>query len=171
MSDFDVSNMIDSIISVSNMIDPIILVLLFPILLILLISDVADKTCLILLSFFYTLNSWLIPVLIPLFKTLLLILYSGQPPDDLLRDAKDTDKFFKHVGSIYRLEDDEVCKGIASAYRVLTEEEYEAVSLGIIMLNIFFCYASLVLTCLPIDKFYSEGISKTNNRETLLQPG
>lgn len=50
----------------------------------------------------------------------------GQPSDDLLRDAKDTDKFFKHVASICRLENDETCKEIASAYRILTEEEYEA---------------------------------------------
>ncbi|KAG1355470.1 putative Rop guanine nucleotide exchange factor 14 [Cocos nucifera] len=50
----------------------------------------------------------------------------GQPPDDLLRDAKNTSKFFKHVGSIYRLEDDEAHNGVTSAYRVLTEEEYES---------------------------------------------
>ncbi|XP_038978107.1 dual specificity protein kinase YAK1 homolog isoform X1 [Phoenix dactylifera] len=50
----------------------------------------------------------------------------GQPPDDLLRDAKNTSKFFKHIGSIYRLEDDEAHNGVTSAYRVLTEEEYEA---------------------------------------------
>ncbi|KAG1362780.1 dual specificity protein kinase YAK1 [Cocos nucifera] len=50
----------------------------------------------------------------------------GQPPDDLLRDAKNTSKFFKHVGSIYRLEDDKACKGVTSAYCVLTVEEFEA---------------------------------------------
>jgi len=62
---------------------------------------------------------------------MLSILCSGQPPDDLLRDAKDTEKFFKHVASIYRLEDGEVRKGVASAYRILTEEEYEAVSFAL----------------------------------------
>lgn len=46
---------------------------------------------------------------------------SGQPPDNLLRDAKNTTKFFKQVGRIYS-------NSVSSAYRVLTEEEYEAVS-------------------------------------------
>ncbi|XP_020576074.1 uncharacterized protein LOC110021778 [Phalaenopsis equestris] len=48
-----------------------------------------------------------------------------QPSDDLLRDAQNTNKFFKHVGSIYSLEDD-VFKGVVCAYRTLTAEEYEA---------------------------------------------
>ncbi|KAJ6799573.1 dual specificity protein kinase YAK1 [Iris pallida] len=48
----------------------------------------------------------------------------GQPPDYLLREAKYIDKFFMPVGSIYRLEDNEACKG-RNAYRILTEEEYE----------------------------------------------
>ncbi|RWW29914.1 hypothetical protein BHE74_00004666 [Ensete ventricosum] len=55
-------------------------------------------------------------------------LHSGQPPDNLLRDAKNTTKFFKHVGSIYRLEHEETTEEVTSAYRVLTEEEFEAVS-------------------------------------------
>ncbi|KAJ1702789.1 hypothetical protein LUZ63_002568 [Rhynchospora breviuscula] len=42
----------------------------------------------------------------------------GQPPDNLLRDAKNTTKFFKQVGRIYS-------NSVSSAYRVLTEEEYE----------------------------------------------
>ncbi|PKA52178.1 Serine/threonine-protein kinase AFC2 [Apostasia shenzhenica] len=50
----------------------------------------------------------------------------GQPPDDLLRDAQHTNKFFKYFGSIYRLEDEDTCKGVFSSYRVLTAEEYEA---------------------------------------------
>lgn len=49
-----------------------------------------------------------------------------QPPDDLLRDAQNTNKFFKHVGSIYHFEDEETYKGVIRAYRVLTAEEYEA---------------------------------------------
>ncbi|KAG6481673.1 dual specificity protein kinase YAK1 homolog [Zingiber officinale] len=50
----------------------------------------------------------------------------GQPPDSLLRDAKNTSKFFKHVGSIHRSEHDGTSKGIISAYRILTEDEYES---------------------------------------------
>jgi dual specificity protein kinase YAK1 len=46
---------------------------------------------------------------------------SGQPPDNLLRDAKNTTKFFKQVGRIYS-------NSVSTAYQVLTEEEYEAVS-------------------------------------------
>ncbi|KAK8945039.1 Serine/threonine-protein kinase AFC1 [Platanthera zijinensis] len=49
-----------------------------------------------------------------------------QPPDDLLRDAQNTNKFFKHVGSIYRLGDEDAYKGVIHTYRVLTAEEYEA---------------------------------------------
>ncbi|XP_062222292.1 dual specificity protein kinase YAK1 homolog isoform X2 [Phragmites australis] len=48
----------------------------------------------------------------------------GQPPDDLLREAKNTGRFFKHVGSIYP--GSEARNGPVSAYRILTEEEIEA---------------------------------------------
>ncbi|KAL6633707.1 hypothetical protein ACP70R_026378 [Stipagrostis hirtigluma subsp. patula] len=47
----------------------------------------------------------------------------GQPPDDLLREAKNTGRFFKHVGSIYP--GSEARNGPGSAYRILTEEEIE----------------------------------------------
>ncbi|CAL9038460.1 unnamed protein product [Musa banksii] len=60
-----------------------------------------------------------------LLKRMIQIL-GGQPSDNLLRDSKNTIKFFKHVGSIYRLENDETSKELTSAYRVLTEDEYEA---------------------------------------------
>uniref|UniRef100_A0A0D9VJX8 Protein kinase domain-containing protein n=1 Tax=Leersia perrieri TaxID=77586 RepID=A0A0D9VJX8_9ORYZ len=50
--------------------------------------------------------------------------YPGQPPDDLLREAKSTGRFFKQVGSIYP--GIEVQNGPISAYRILTEEEIEA---------------------------------------------
>uniref|UniRef100_A0A1D1Z8E6 Putative serine/threonine-protein kinase yakA n=1 Tax=Anthurium amnicola TaxID=1678845 RepID=A0A1D1Z8E6_9ARAE len=50
----------------------------------------------------------------------------GQPPDDVLREAKNTSKYFKHVGSIHSLEVNELHKGCYSAYRVLTEDEFEA---------------------------------------------
>lgn len=52
-------------------------------------------------------------------------LYSGQPPDDLLREAKNTGRFFKQVGSIYP--GIEMQNGPISAYRILTEEEIETV--------------------------------------------
>ncbi|KAM3225704.1 hypothetical protein ACQJBY_058431 [Aegilops geniculata] len=48
----------------------------------------------------------------------------GQPPDDLLREAKNTRKFFKHVGSIYP--GNEAHDGLRSSYRILTEDEVEA---------------------------------------------
>ncbi|XP_052143494.1 dual specificity protein kinase YAK1 homolog isoform X2 [Oryza glaberrima] len=47
----------------------------------------------------------------------------GQPPDDLLREAKNTGRFFKQVGSIYP--GIEMQNGPISAYRILTEEEIE----------------------------------------------
>ncbi|XP_010275182.1 PREDICTED: dual specificity tyrosine-phosphorylation-regulated kinase 1B-like [Nelumbo nucifera] len=50
----------------------------------------------------------------------------GQPPDHVLREAKNTNKFFKRIGSVYHLENDETSMGGRSAYQVLTEEEYEA---------------------------------------------
>lgn len=48
----------------------------------------------------------------------------GQPPDDLLREAKNTGRFFKHVGSIYPSSEER--NGAGSAYRILSEDEIEA---------------------------------------------
>lgn len=48
----------------------------------------------------------------------------GQPPDYLLREAKNTSKFFKCIGSVHNVENSEVSMGIRSAYQALTEEEY-----------------------------------------------
>lgn len=50
----------------------------------------------------------------------------GQPPDYLLKEAKNTNKFFKCIGSVHNIENGEVSAGIRSAYQALTEEEYEA---------------------------------------------
>uniref|UniRef100_A0A0E0KUS7 Protein kinase domain-containing protein n=1 Tax=Oryza punctata TaxID=4537 RepID=A0A0E0KUS7_ORYPU len=47
----------------------------------------------------------------------------GQPPDYMLREAKNSAKFFKHVGSIYH--GNEMHDGLGSSYRLLTEEEIE----------------------------------------------
>ncbi|GFQ07061.1 serine/threonine-protein kinase ppk15 [Phtheirospermum japonicum] len=48
----------------------------------------------------------------------------GQPPDYILRKAKNTSKFFKFVGSISHEEKDYNQKSNCSMYQVLTEEEY-----------------------------------------------
>ncbi|KAK8507511.1 hypothetical protein V6N13_141530 [Hibiscus sabdariffa] len=48
----------------------------------------------------------------------------SQPPDYVLKEAKNTSKFFKCVGSVHNIENVEV--GGRSAYQALTEEEYEA---------------------------------------------
>ncbi|CAL9105090.1 unnamed protein product [Musa acuminata var. zebrina] len=48
-----------------------------------------------------------------------------QPPDNLLRNATKTNNFFKHVGSINQLVDDQSVKINSSAYQILNEEEFE----------------------------------------------
>ncbi|KDP39566.1 hypothetical protein JCGZ_02586 [Jatropha curcas] len=50
----------------------------------------------------------------------------GQPPDYLLKEAKNTSKFFKCIGSVHNVENCEVSFGGKSAYQVLTVEEYES---------------------------------------------
>ncbi|VAH51388.1 unnamed protein product [Triticum turgidum subsp. durum] len=55
-------------------------------------------------------------------KRMLKIL-GGQPPDDLLREAKNTAKFFKHVGSSYL--GIGAHDGPGTAYRMLSEDEVE----------------------------------------------
>lgn len=55
-------------------------------------------------------------------KRMLKIL-GGQPPDDLLREAKNTTKFFKHVGSYLGIGAHD---GSGAAYKMLSEEEVEA---------------------------------------------
>ncbi|KAB1205274.1 Serine/threonine-protein kinase ppk15 [Morella rubra] len=49
----------------------------------------------------------------------------GQPPDYVLKEAKNTGKFFKCIGSVHNIESAEVSTNGRSAYQVLTEEEYE----------------------------------------------
>lgn len=55
----------------------------------------------------------------------------GQPPDYVLKEAKNTSKFFKCIGSVHNIENGEVSVGGRSAYQALSEEEYEAVSVHI----------------------------------------
>ncbi|XP_057969956.1 dual specificity protein kinase YAK1 homolog isoform X2 [Malania oleifera] len=50
----------------------------------------------------------------------------GQPPDHVLREAKNTSKYFKCIGSVHVVESGEVSIGGRSAFQALTEEEYEA---------------------------------------------
>ncbi|XWS57991.1 hypothetical protein CRYUN_Cryun09bG0220800 [Craigia yunnanensis] len=50
----------------------------------------------------------------------------GKPPDYVLKEAKNTSKFFKCIGSIHNMENGEVSIVGRSAYQALTEEEYEA---------------------------------------------
>ncbi|KAG4166844.1 hypothetical protein ERO13_A13G158300v2 [Gossypium hirsutum] len=50
----------------------------------------------------------------------------SQPPDYVLKEAKNTSKFFKCIGSTHDIENGEVPIGSRSAYQELTEEEYEA---------------------------------------------
>ncbi|XVF06800.1 hypothetical protein REPUB_Repub06bG0081800 [Reevesia pubescens] len=50
----------------------------------------------------------------------------GQPPDYVLKEAKNTSKFFKCIGSIHNIQNGEVPIGGRIAYQALTEEEYEA---------------------------------------------
>ncbi|CAN4085515.1 unnamed protein product [Withania somnifera] len=50
----------------------------------------------------------------------------GQPPDYILKDAKNTSKFFKFVGSINQEECGPGPMSRSSVYQALTEEEYEA---------------------------------------------
>ncbi|CAA0820121.1 yeast YAK1-related gene 1 [Striga hermonthica] len=60
-----------------------------------------------------------------LLKRMIKIL-GGQPPDYILRKAKNTSRFFKFVGSINHAEIDPNHKSNCSMYQVLTGEEYAA---------------------------------------------
>ncbi|KAL5724673.1 dual-specificity kinase [Ranunculus cassubicifolius] len=55
----------------------------------------------------------------------MLKILGGKPPDHVLKDSKNTSKFFKRVGNIHFFENNEATAG-ASSYEALTEEEYEA---------------------------------------------
>ncbi|KAL7100475.1 hypothetical protein ACP275_08G000200 [Erythranthe tilingii] len=50
----------------------------------------------------------------------------GQPPDHILRKAKNTSKFFKFIGSINHEERDQNHRSSCSMFQVLTEDEYAA---------------------------------------------
>ncbi|TXG48787.1 hypothetical protein EZV62_024662 [Acer yangbiense] len=49
-----------------------------------------------------------------------------QPPDYVLKEAKNTSKFFKCVGIVHNMENDEVAMDGRSTYQPLTEIDYEA---------------------------------------------
>ncbi|KAM1407711.1 hypothetical protein ACFX2F_002253 [Malus domestica] len=50
----------------------------------------------------------------------------GQPPDYVLKEAKNTSKFFKCIRSVHNMENGELSANGKSAYQALTEAEYEA---------------------------------------------
>ncbi|OVA18381.1 Protein kinase domain [Macleaya cordata] len=56
----------------------------------------------------------------------MIAILGGQPPDHVLKEAKNTAKFFKRVGSVHNFENDETCMAGRSGYQALTAEEYEA---------------------------------------------
>ncbi|CAL0330836.1 unnamed protein product [Lupinus luteus] len=49
----------------------------------------------------------------------------GQPPDYVLREAKNTSKFFKCIGNLQNIGNSESSENGRSVYQALTEEEYE----------------------------------------------
>ncbi|PIA57423.1 hypothetical protein AQUCO_00600268v1 [Aquilegia coerulea] len=55
----------------------------------------------------------------------MLKILGGQPPDHVLKDSKNTSKFFKRVGSVHCFENKDASIG-GSSYQALNEEEYEA---------------------------------------------
>lgn len=57
----------------------------------------------------------------------------GQPPDYVLKEAKNTSKFFKCIGSFHHIENADISVGGRSAYLALSEEEYEAVSVYVVV--------------------------------------
>lgn len=63
----------------------------------------------------------------------LLTFCRGQPPDYVLKEAKNVSKFFKCIGSVQNLESGEVSLGGRNAYQALTVEEYESVSVRVVV--------------------------------------
>ena len=51
----------------------------------------------------------------------------------MLKEAKNTSKFFKCIGSFHHLENGDVSMGGRSSYLALSEEEYETVSVCIVI--------------------------------------
>ena len=47
------------------------------------------------------------------------------------KEAKNTNKFFKCIGSIHNIQNGEVSTSNRSAYQALTKEEYETVNGGV----------------------------------------
>lgn len=61
---------------------------------------------------------------------------SGLPPDYLLKEAKNTGKFFKCIGRVHSIENGEVSLSCRSSYKALTVEEYETVSVQLLFVGI-----------------------------------
>lgn len=58
------------------------------------------------------------------------VFYRGQPPDYVLKEAKNTNKFFKCVATVNTEDSGQVLMSRQSAFQPLTEEEYEVVSVS-----------------------------------------
>lgn len=57
----------------------------------------------------------------------------GQPPDYVLKEAKHTSKFFKFIGGFHN-ENGEISASGRSTFQALKAEEFEAVSLHLLVL-------------------------------------
>lgn len=58
------------------------------------------------------------------------VLYRGQPPDYVLKEAKNTNKFFKCVATVNSEDGGQFPMSRQSAFQPLTEEEFEVVSVS-----------------------------------------
>lgn len=59
------------------------------------------------------------------------VFHRGQPPDYVLKEAKNTNKFFKCVATVNTEDSGQVPTSRQSAFQPLTEEEYEVVSVSL----------------------------------------
>jgi dual specificity protein kinase YAK1 len=77
-------------------------------------------------------------------------IYSVQPPDDMLRKGKHTGNFFKYTGNIFPGSESWNGPGSGSAYKLLTEEDIEAVSFnGFLEVINSFSYMPTSLSFIP----------------------
>jgi hypothetical protein len=79
-------------------------------------------------------------------------IYSVQPPNSMLREAKHAGNFFKFIGNIYPGVESQ--NGPGSAYRLLTEAEIEVVSLMVFMKLPISSIPYLVHCCFCLLPFY-----------------
>lgn len=83
------------------------------------------------------------------------VLYRGQPPDYVLKEAKNTNKFFKCVATISTEDSAQVPMSRQSAFQALTEEEYEVVSVSVYFHDDIYDYnLSFTCHCLPFQQTF-----------------